>query len=115
MKISSVERKILWAAIEDYAGLWELIWELATSCPEVSELERRSVAQRVVRDLLEHNWIDLYERIEIGGKEQLVPRARWDELLSDEANWHEPSTESTEVLIGATPAGEEFYAAKTNR
>jgi len=107
-----VERKILWAAIEDYAGLWELIWELATSCPEISEPQRRSVAERVVRDLLEHNCIELYERRGIGEKERLVPRARWDELLSNEANWREPSTKSTEVLIGATPAGEEVYAAE---
>jgi hypothetical protein len=114
MRISSVERKILWAAIEDYAGLWELIWELATSCPEIPEPDRRSVAERVVRELLSHNCIELYERSEIGGEERLVSRARWNELLSSDASWHEPSTESTEVLIGATPAGEEVYAAEVN-
>lgn len=114
MKISPVERKVLWAAIEDYAGLWEIVWELTSSCPEVSESDRQSVAQRAVRDLLVRNCIELYERSEIGGKEQLVSRARWDELLSNEANWHEPSARSTEVLIGATSAGERLYAMEVN-
>jgi hypothetical protein len=110
MTISAVERKILWAAIEDFAGLWELVWELATICPKVAEPDRRSVAERTVRDLLERSCIELYVRSEIGGNEQLVPRARWDQLLSNEANWLEPSTSSIEVLVGATGVGEKVYA-----
>lgn len=112
MRISSVERKILWAAIEDYAGLWELLWELATSCPEIAEPDRKPVAERVVRELLEHGCIELYERSGIGGRERRVPKARWNELLSNVANWREPSAESTEVLVGATEEGEEVYAAE---
>jgi hypothetical protein len=110
MKISPMERKVLWAAIEDYVGLWEIIWELASSCPEIPESDRKSFAERAVRCLIARNCLQLYERSEIGGKEQLVSRARWDELLSDEANWGEPSSRSIEVLLGATNAGEKLYA-----
>lgn len=115
MKISSVERKILWAAIEDYAGLWELVWELASSCPEIPEPERKAVAERIVTELLEHGCIELYERHELGGREGLVPKGRWEELLSNELNWHEPAVGSTQVLVGATPFGEEVCAAEVGK
>ncbi len=114
MNISPVERKVLWAAIEDFTGLWELVWEVASSCPEVSESDRQLVVQRAVRNLLTLNCLELYERFELGGKEQLVPSARWDELLSNQENWREPSAISTEVLVGATSTGERLYATHAN-
>ena len=109
-----MERKILWAAIEDYAGLWELVWELNTSFPQIPEIDRRSGAEAIVRSLLARGYVRLFERNRVGENEKLVPNERWEDLLRDEARWREPVGGATEILIAATDAGEEYYAAEAS-
>ena len=112
--MSTEENRILWASIEDYTGLWELVWGLSADYPHMSEAGRRAVAERIVRDLLARGCIELYERQhQVSGNEELVPKERRDDLLRDQANWREPSSESVELLVAATDFGERLYAEGT--
>lgn len=108
--MNSAERRVLWASIEDYAGLWELVWELKADHPLLSEAERRIIAERIVRELLARDCLLVYER-RMPGSEKLVPKELWDTVLRKEENWSEPTGTSIEVLVAATAEGEQLYRA----
>jgi hypothetical protein len=46
----------LWASIEDYFGLWEVVWELKSEPLNVPDDECLETAQRIVRRLLRQRW-----------------------------------------------------------
>lgn len=95
---------MLWAAIEDYAGLWELVWELnSIELPEGQE--PASPARRVVRDSLERGWIALYRCQEPYGEMTPVAADSAVQLLDDDRNWAEPEKDTISVRVHATEAG----------
>ena len=65
-----LEPKLLWAAIEDWTGLWEPTWELQTLDPKLSRLEAEELVRSVIRSLLAKGWIRLFDRYTTGGDER---------------------------------------------
>ncbi|OKI21591.1 hypothetical protein A6A25_09910 [Saccharothrix sp. CB00851] len=103
----------LWQAIEDYSGLWEVVWELNTLHPDGSARFHGDLARAAVDDLVRRDWVELFHSQEPDvGLEKVrpedVPR-----VLADPANWEEPARDGRCVRMSATPAGEDAYRALT--
>jgi len=103
------ERVILWLAVEEYAELWEVVWQLRSLRPRDSEADLGQVATTVVAGLLQRGWVNLYRCEEPYGELFEIPRDEAEGLLADEASWCEPAAEKVSIRIGATASGEEVY------
>jgi hypothetical protein len=99
---------VLWLAIEDYSGLWEVLWELNTRFPKES-ITNRDRARETVRELLRRRLVDLYWSEEPYGDPIRIPFQEAEAVLDDERNWEEPVPKDRSVRIGATETGEEVY------
>lgn len=108
--IETEARAILWLAIEDFAGLWEVVWQLRSIRPETPEPGLRESAVEIVTDFLRRGWIDLYKCQEPYGELRKIPSGDAASLLAQEASWNEPSADSISIRVGATPSGEAAFA-----
>ncbi|HEX5495988.1 MAG TPA: hypothetical protein VFX70_15575 [Mycobacteriales bacterium] len=108
--IETEARAILWLAIEDFAGLWEVVWQLRSITPEAQEPELRESARRIVSDLLRRGWVNLYECQEPYGEMRKVPSADAAGLLARETYWSEPAADAVSIRVGATTSGEAAFA-----
>ncbi|MDR0312790.1 MAG: hypothetical protein LBI14_04265 [Treponema sp.] len=100
-----LEEKILWAAIEDYAGLWEVIWEFGNEIPPISFNE----IQATVLSLFNQGCIELFRCKEPYGEVVKIDDGCMD-ILSDKANWDTPNqSTSSSVRISVTESGERLY------
>jgi hypothetical protein len=54
--LSAETKATLWASIEDYFGLWEVVWELKSEPLKEPDDECLETAQRIVRRLLRQRW-----------------------------------------------------------
>lgn len=100
-------RAILWLAAEDYAGLWEAVWELRSIHPGADDAFLVNRARAILSDLAARGLIQLYRCQEPSDHLWPVENSRINELLSHDVNWLDPKPEQ-EFLIrfSATPAGE---------
>jgi hypothetical protein len=102
-------RVLLWLAIEDYAGLWEAVWELNTRRPETPESENRRAAEQVLRELLGAGHVRLFRSREPYEDVTPISTAQADTVLGQDESWAEPVRDGTSIRFGATPAGEAAY------
>jgi hypothetical protein len=110
--VVSDTRVLLWAAIEDYAGLWESVWELRAIRPGESYQALLGRARRTLQGLLEDRLIELYRSRGIDDAMTLIPIEEASNLLSDEGSWREPEhLDSVTLHFSATSAGEAAYRA----
>ncbi|HEB59624.1 MAG TPA: hypothetical protein ENJ01_10400 [Gammaproteobacteria bacterium] len=107
--IEEILKTLLWACIEDYAGLWELLWEVNSKVPGMSEFERKRLALQATQFLLEKGFIRLFRCNEPYGDlselEMYVARG----ALHEERNWDAPEVDGISIRVGATEEGEELY------
>lgn len=99
----------LWQAIEDYAGLWELFWELNTVDPEGDEAAHFTSATQAVRSLVEDGLIELFYCQEPYGEMTRVPSGERQRVIEEQGYWQEPAKDARSVRMSATEAGEAFY------
>jgi hypothetical protein len=106
---TEVIRALLWLAIEDYAGLWEAVWELNTQRPELPKSDNRLAAEGTLRELLEAGHITLFRSRE--PYEDVVPISadESESVFASDASWTEPTPHGTSIRFGATPSGEAAY------
>lgn len=105
----NIKKKILWAAIENYAGLWELCWELASEFPENSISENRNAVQKILLELLTRKFIALY-RHQWGSESYIIINE--SEVLNSlfaDANWEPPEIGQACIVVSATELGETAY------
>jgi hypothetical protein len=105
---------VLWLAIEDYSGLWEIVWELNTRSPEDRASNGRR-ARETVRELLQRGFLDLYWTDEPYGDPVRIPAPEIDAVLDTDEYWDAPTAGVRSVRIGATEAGEEGYELLAKR
>jgi hypothetical protein len=101
--------KILWATIEDFAGLWEVLWEINTSYPD-AELENKNIIKQILHKFLLDNLVVFY--VEKWGNEQLgSPLNLADSIkaLNQEENWSAPGFDQICIKISSTDKGEKYY------
>ena len=68
MKLPKEQHKILEACIEDFYGLWEILWILQELSPDTPKLESRNAAEDALRKLLAIDWICLFRRSGLDGE-----------------------------------------------
>lgn len=86
-----VKLEILTSAIEDISGLYEIIWGLNTIYPDVSENIKISVAQPIIKLLLQTGLVQLYKCKWTTNQEQIISPADWDRVIDDVLNWNIPN------------------------
>ncbi len=99
-------RAILWAAMEDYAGLWESVWELRSLHPDLDTPTLEARAKEIIEALFADGFLDLYWCDEPYGDMTLIDRAEGPRLLDIEQHWHVPDNGTVAVRFSATDAGE---------
>jgi hypothetical protein len=99
-----LEEKILWAAIEDYTGLWEVVWEFTSEIPPIPFDQ----IQTTVLSLFYHGYIELFKCKEPYGKIIRVIDGCTG-ILSDKTNWNPPDQFAISIRISATESGKIYY------
>jgi len=114
MNRMSAEHLVLDLAVDDYTGLWEIVWGIEASHPNADMLTAVELAKRAVRTLLEQGYIELYEGSGFNGDEHRVPQSDRHAVLATEAYWNPPlAADFAHVRVGATQAGEHAYETGT--
>ena len=103
------ERAILWLAIEDFSGMWEVVWQLRALRPQDSDVELNERAKNVLSRLLQRGWVDLYHCEEPYGKLSRIPSGETESILGDASAWEEPQAGEISKRIGATAEGRKAY------
>ena len=104
---SEVEKEVLELACEDYYGLYEIIWTLNASHPEISESEKIACATLAVQSLLNRGWIQLYSSEWPSQSHKLLSSSELRSIsLSDDIELWQPSEQN--ISFAATDAGEKF-------
>jgi hypothetical protein len=105
----NIEKKIMWAAIENYTGLWEFCWELASAFPENRFSENRNVVQKILLELSAHKFIALYRHQWGSESYSLISESEVINSLTADANWEPPEIGQTCIVVSATKLGEIAY------
>lgn len=100
---------LLWACIEDYAGLWELHWEVSSKFPDLSEEERERILIEALSLLISNGLVKLYRCDEPYGDLSELGLEAALSALSEEKNWEAPDTSDVSIRASATKSGEELY------
>ncbi len=83
-----IEAAILEMINEDRYGLYEIIWTLNTSHPDVSEADKVAAARPVVKELVARGQIILgRERWASSHSARPLDAAETDRILGDPASW----------------------------
>lgn len=107
--MSELARRVLWLAIEDYSGLWEVVWELNSLRPNCSAVENRASARELVSELLHLGLIEIFRCEEPDGEPVAVDKQVGERILSSEESWEPPEFHGVSWRIGATSQGEKAY------
>ena len=113
MTLDAVERCVLWASVEDFVGLWEVVHLLAGGCPHVAEGERPSVARRTVGALLERGYVRLWRREGSWGRPELLSAEHVAGVLAEAIHWQPPVPDAPNVLVASTAEGRALFLAGT--
>ena len=99
-----IEKRILWAAIEDYVGLWEIPWEFGKD----KEQPTRTVLTDVLSRLLDQGYMEMFRCQEPYGelvKIQVDPEA----ILAVGTNWEQPGEGAISIRLSTTEKGQEYF------
>jgi hypothetical protein len=103
-------KALLWASIEDYCGLWELVWELNTLHPNNSSQENQRIALRYVLYFLSKDLVKLFYCQEPYGRlTEVVGIDSYVDFLQESNIWAPPLPGTRSVRVSATGAGEKYY------
>lgn len=95
-------------AYEDWYGLFELLFEIEGSPPELTLVEdRRATLTAALAKLLKARLIELGVRPSPAADAVTVDTADEMSLLADDSSWRYPYEDSTVVVFTATPLGVE--------
>lgn len=107
--MKNIYYKVLWSTIEDFVGLWEILWELNSLLPENSEIENQEIIKGILSFFLEQQLIIFYSN-KWGNKEN--KELSFNEALKrleEKKFWIVPSINEDCVKISSTEKGEKFY------
>ena len=103
-------KTLLWSSIEDYCGLWELVWEFNTLHPNNSFHKNWGIAYRGVLYSLSKEFIELFYCQEpYGNMTRINGINSYVDFLQDPKIWEPPLSRARSVRISATKAGEQYY------
>lgn len=101
--------KILWSTIEDFVGLWEILWEVNSVMCENGQKDNQVIAKKMLRYFLEQNLVTFY--INKWGSDDLEELQFQEaiKVLDEEKYWNAPEINEWCIQIGNTEMGEKFY------
>lgn len=110
MTVMNLRASILDMAVDDFIGLWEILWRTRSLVPEGREEEVRLTATDQTRDLLEQGLVALFRGTRFAGDEVPLSRDEALAVLSDADQWEPPPQgDATHVRLAATREGEKAY------
>ena len=99
-------REILWAAADDWTGLWEAVWSLQTLWPELTGKPAQREARSLLKELVSQGLVYICFFDELTNEERPVTAEEAYDLLDAAKNWQPPSSPQNQVRFAATQAGE---------
>ena len=112
MKIYSKDilKAILWASIEDYCGLWELVWEINSLNLNLPQKESQYAALQCMLYLTSKDFVRLFYCQEPYGKMTEIDDINsYPNLLHNSKAWAPPLPKARSIRVAATKAGERYY------
>jgi hypothetical protein len=103
------EPMILDLVVDDFVGLWELLWRANTVAPTTDEAVRRQEVQKALTALLDRGAVSLYEGSSFTGEESLIPRERALRLVDQPSVWEPAGAAERHIRAAATGSGDEEY------
>jgi hypothetical protein len=88
--IDLVKELILESATDDMTGLYEVIWELNGNFPDITKIDKISVARVAMKELLQRKSIQLYQRFWGVNGDVLIDNANWDDIIDQNKSWEPP-------------------------
>jgi hypothetical protein len=106
------EAMLLSSANEDYAGLYEAVWELNSSYPDASLGEKYDAAEGAICGLLSSGLIVLY-KVNVSETMHLdsylpIEKSDSGHLLENPVSWY-PEYKGERIVFAATDKGERVY------
>lgn len=113
MDAIEIEKLLLASAADDYAGLYEAIWELNATFPSESLGNKYEAASAAIRALHARGWIELYEMSPLQeGKYryQLIPGSEVQAVLENPVSWY-PDYGGVRIVFSITDSGEQAWSS----
>lgn len=104
-----LERIILWACIEDYAGLWEILWEINSIELKKDNQDIKEEITYIISDFLDRGILNGYLCTEPYGDLKKINLKNTTSLLSAKSSWEVPENGEDAVRFSASSFGEEYY------
>lgn len=108
------EKALLWAAVEDYAGLWTAPWELRALHPDAPDEELRTRSRDILSRYLSEGLIQLFTCQEPDGEPLVMSGEAARCLLDSDAAWLVPGEDWSAYQFSATPLGHVTYLGLTS-
>jgi len=107
--MKEIAYKILWSTMEDFVGLWEILWELNSELSENNQRENQYISKKILRYFLEQNLVIIY--VSKWGSDELEAKDYSEalNLIEVEKFWKAPSINELCIKIGNTEKGEKYY------
>jgi hypothetical protein len=106
MMSKEIRLKILWSTIEDFVGLWEVVWELNSLA--IQDNNQRNAID-ILTYLNKNDFVRFY--YSIWGQDDLVeiPNDQALKVLTEDKYWKPSSFGEKCVKVGSTIKGENYY------
>ena len=104
--INKNEKTVLWAAIEDYCGLWELPWEIRSIHPSMTVAESQPKALEALLSLLGKGYVELLYCEEPYGSLTALDSEDYLHILQKPYYWEVPMPGTQAIRVSATKEGE---------
>ena len=103
---------VLDLAVDDYVGLWELIWRVREIAPP-GQFSAVAAIGATVSLLLESGMVQMWVGRSFSGEERLVPLDESRRHLATEEAWRPAQVGESYYRIAATPQGKDEYERGT--
>lgn len=101
--------KILLSTIEDYTGLWEIIWEFNSFTPSQVDEEKKKQAKAILVSLLDQEFVSFYTCKWGSDHREKLSSLAARALMDIDENWNPPKLNDECILVGSTEKGELYY------
>jgi hypothetical protein len=109
MTPTELRRALLDLAVDDYTGLWEVLWLCQGKLPDADLQQTLVLARCLVKEMLRDGSLQLYLGSSFTGDERQVLGDDRSHLLESDIYWNEPLAEYPHLRVVATEQGEREY------
>ena len=90
---------------QEESEICQVIGELGSLKPELSNLEKFELAQSLVSTYLEKGWIEIYEHVWPYGDWTPVPKEDREKIINSKAFWEPPNRGEIAYIMDTTDLG----------